>query len=80
MQNSAGWQWAVGNGTDAQPYFRIFNPWTQQLNYDAECKYIKQWIPELAGVPNTAIHKWFIECDLYVAKGVKYPKPIVNHD
>ena len=34
MQNSGGWQWSVGCGTDAQPYFRIFNPWTQQLNYD----------------------------------------------
>lgn len=34
MQNSGGWQWAVGNGTDSQPYFRIFNPWTQQKNYD----------------------------------------------
>ena len=45
MQNSGGWQWTVGNGTDAQPYFRIFNPWTQQLNYDENCLYIKKWIP-----------------------------------
>ena len=34
MQNSGGWQWTVGNGTDAAPYFRIFNPWTQQKTYD----------------------------------------------
>ena len=51
MQNSGGWQWTVGNGTDAQPYFRIFNPWTQQANYDPQCSYIKKWIPELKQVP-----------------------------
>jgi len=45
MQNSGGWQWTVGNGTDASPYFRIFNPWTQQLNYDPDCRYIKKWLP-----------------------------------
>ena len=58
MQNSGGWQWTVGNGTDASPYFRIFNPWTQQTNYDPECIYIKKWIPELNAVPNKDIHRW----------------------
>ena len=47
-----------GNGTDASPYFRIFNPWTQQTNYDPECIYIKKWIPELNAVPNKDIHRW----------------------
>ena len=51
MQNSGGWQWTVGNGTDAAPYFRIFNPWTQQKDHDPECKYIKKWIPELREIP-----------------------------
>lgn len=45
MQNSGGWQWTVGNGTDAAPYSRVFNPWLQQKKYDAHCDYIKKWIP-----------------------------------
>lgn len=80
MQNSGGWQWTVGNGTDAAPYFRIFNPWTQQKDHDAECKYIKKWIPELKGVPEKAIHEWDKCCGEYRAKGVNYPAPIVDHD
>lgn len=44
--NNGGWQWAAGSGTDAAPYFRIFNPWTQQKKFDPELKYIKAWIPE----------------------------------
>lgn len=44
--NNGGWQWAAGSGTDAAPYFRIFNPWTQQKKFDPELKYIKTWIPE----------------------------------
>lgn len=62
MQNSGGWQWTVGNGTDAQPYFRIFNPWSQQANYDPECVYIKRWVPELRFIPNEDIHKWNLTC------------------
>ena len=44
--NNGGWQWAAGCGTDAAPYFRIFNPTTQQQKFDKEFKYIKQWVPE----------------------------------
>jgi len=44
--NNGGWQWAASSGTDAAPYFRIFNPWAQQKKFDPELKYIKQWIPE----------------------------------
>jgi len=44
--NSGGWQWAAGCGTDAAPYFRIFNPTSQQVKFDKEFKYIKQWVPE----------------------------------
>ena len=79
-QNSGGWQWTVGNGTDAQPYFRIFNPWTQQLNFDENCLYIKKWIPELKSVPNADIHKWSVKCDEYIKKGIKYVRPIIDHD
>jgi len=80
MQNSGGWQWTVGNGTDASPYFRIFNPWTQQLNYDPQCTYIKQWVPELMTVPNDDIHKWNEVCKAYIKKGIAYPAPIISHD
>ena len=45
--NSGGWQWAAGCGTDAAPYFRIFNPYTQATKFDKERKYIKKWVPEI---------------------------------
>lgn len=44
--NNGGWQWAAGSGTDAAPYFRIFNPTAQQQKFDPEFKYIKKWVPE----------------------------------
>jgi deoxyribodipyrimidine photo-lyase len=44
--NNGGWQWAAGTGTDAQPYFRIFNPESQTEKFDKDLKYIKKWIPE----------------------------------
>ncbi|PHI18214.1 deoxyribodipyrimidine photolyase [Lewinellaceae bacterium SD302] len=44
--NNGGWQWAAGCGTDAQPYFRVFNPESQQKKFDPEFKYIKEWVPE----------------------------------
>jgi deoxyribodipyrimidine photo-lyase len=44
--NNGGWQWAAGSGTDAAPYFRIFNPASQQQKFDKEYKYVKQWVPE----------------------------------
>jgi len=44
--NNGGWQWAAGCGTDAAPYFRIFNPTTQMQKFDKELKYIKKWVPE----------------------------------
>ena len=49
--NNGGWQWAAGSGTDAAPYFRIFNPYSQQQKFDKEFKYIKKWVPEY-GSPN----------------------------
>ncbi|WBL43631.1 deoxyribodipyrimidine photo-lyase [Algoriphagus halophytocola] len=45
--NNGGWQWAAGTGTDAQPYFRVFNPYSQQEKFDKNWKYIKKWIPEI---------------------------------
>jgi deoxyribodipyrimidine photo-lyase len=48
--NNGGWQWSAGTGADAAPYFRIQNPWSQTARYDPAGKYIKRWVPELAGV------------------------------
>lgn len=44
--NNGGWQWAAGCGTDAAPYFRVFNPYTQQTKFDKDFEYIKKWVPE----------------------------------
>ena len=76
--NNGGWQWVAGTGTDASPYFRIFNPWTQIKRFDKECKYIKKWIPELEHIKPAHITKWFDKHMKYPE--VEYPKPMVNHD
>ncbi len=54
--NNGGWQWAAGTGTDAQPYFRIFNPVLQGARFDPDGTYVKRWVPELAAVPAEKIH------------------------
>jgi deoxyribodipyrimidine photo-lyase len=55
--NNGNWQWAASTGCDAQPYFRIFNPWLQQKKFDPDCRYIKRWVPELRDLPAADIHK-----------------------
>ena len=55
--NNGGWQWASGTGADAQPYFRIFNPYIQAKKYDPECLYIKKWCPELSNLSPKEIFK-----------------------
>ncbi len=73
--NNGNWQWVASTGCDAQPYFRIFNPWLQQEKFDPECEYIKRWIPELSGATPQEIHG--------AAKGslakFGYPSPMVEH-
>jgi len=54
--NNGNWQWAASTGCDAQPYFRIFNPWNQQQKFDPDCIYIKRWIPELKNASIKSIH------------------------
>ena len=49
--NQQGWQWAAGTGTDAAPYFRVFNPVTQGLRFDPDGAYVRRYVPELAGLP-----------------------------
>jgi deoxyribodipyrimidine photo-lyase len=74
--NNGSWQWAASTGCDAQPYFRIFNPWLQQKRFDPECIYIKKWLPELAGLAPKAIHE-IADGDLFHPSS--YPRPIVEH-
>lgn len=74
--NNGGWQWSASTGTDATPYFRIFNPTTQSERFDPNGDFIRQWVPELASVPNRYIHAphcWSQFDDL------DYPMPIVDH-
>ena len=73
--NNGGWQWAASTGTDAAPYFRIFNPTTQSTRFDAEGEFIAHWLPELAKLPAKARHA--PQQDLLT--DVDYPAPIVDH-
>lgn len=75
--NNGNWQWVASTGADSQPYFRIFNPWSQGKDHDPDAKYIKKWVPELKDVPVKAIHKWD-EC-WTLFRGCGYPKPIVDY-
>jgi len=73
--NSASWQWVAGSGADAAPYFRIFNPILQGQKFDPKGLYVRQWVPELAEVPDKFVHTpW--EGGEPVAG---YPAPIVDH-
>jgi len=78
--DNGGWQWAASTGTDAQPYFRIFNPTTQGERYDPDAKYIRQYVPELADVPAETIHAWpELESQVRERHAPEYPSPIVDH-
>ena len=74
--NNGSWQWASSTGCDAQPYFRIFNPWLQQERFDPKCEYIKRWLPELKNLAPKYIHSMYEED---ITRSVDYPKPIVEH-
>lgn len=82
--NTANWQWVAGCGADAAPYFRIFNPILQGEKFDAEGTYVRRWVPEIADLPNSVIHKpW--EADMItldksgVELGATYPHPVIKH-
>ncbi len=78
--DNGGWQWAASTGTDAQPYFRIFNPMTQGERYDPEARYIKEYVPELRDVPAEEIHGWHELTDERRDEiAPDYPAPVVNH-
>ena len=74
--NNGGWQWAASTGTDAQPFFRIFNPMSQGERFDPDGVYVRRWVPELAGLPGTSAHRpW----DAPAPSRGGYPSPIVDH-
>jgi len=55
--NSGGWQWVASTGTDPQPWFRVFNPTLQGRRHDPDGAYVRRWVPELAGLPDVAVHE-----------------------
>ena len=82
--NNGGWQWTAGTGTDAAPYFRVFNPVLQGKRYDPQGVYVQRWVPELRLVPQRFVHTpWKMsiqEQDKYGCLiGQDYPAPIVDH-
>jgi deoxyribodipyrimidine photo-lyase len=82
--NNGGWQWAASTGCDAQPYFRIFNPESQSRKFDAAGAFIRRYVPELAALPDEALHApWRAPAATLATAGVElgktYPEPIVDH-
>jgi deoxyribodipyrimidine photo-lyase len=82
--NNGGWQWASSSGCDAQPYFRIFNPVTQSEKFDPQGRFIRRYLPQLAGLPDAAIHAPWQARELELAAagvelGNTYPRPVVDH-
>ncbi|HUN66361.1 MAG TPA: deoxyribodipyrimidine photo-lyase [Bacteroidota bacterium] len=83
--NNGGWQWCAGSGTDAQPWFRIFNPVVQGKKFDASGAYVRYYVPELARVPDQYIHEpWNMPIEIQRRTGCvigkQYPFPVVNHE
>jgi deoxyribodipyrimidine photo-lyase len=74
--NTHGWQWTAGCGTDASPYFRVFNPVTQGKRFDPEGDYVRKYIPELAELDGASAHEPWLAGNGY-AHG--YPERIVDH-
>jgi deoxyribodipyrimidine photo-lyase len=73
--NQQGWQWVAGSGTDAAPYFRIFNPVTQGLRFDPDGDYVRRYVPELRDLPGKAAHEPWTQGLL----APDYPPRLVDH-
>jgi deoxyribodipyrimidine photo-lyase len=73
--NQHGWQWTAGTGTDAAPYYRVFNPTTQGKKFDPAGDYVRRWIPELRDVEGASVHEpWSL-----ATPPPGYPQRIVDH-
>ncbi|HSL57476.1 MAG TPA: deoxyribodipyrimidine photo-lyase [Acidimicrobiales bacterium] len=78
--NQHGWQWVAGTGTDAAPYFRVFNPVAQGRKFDPDGTYVRRWVPELAGLDERRVHEPWTAGDTLRDDGPNgYPPPIVDH-
>jgi deoxyribodipyrimidine photo-lyase len=82
--NNGGWQWTAGTGTDAAPYFRVFNPVLQAKRFDPTGAYVREWVPELRSVPDRFIHEpWKMDAkaqdEAGCVMGRDYPVPVVDH-
>ncbi len=75
--NTHNWQWVAGTGTDAAPYFRVFNPVRQGLRFDPDGRYVRRWVPELGHLPGAAAHEPWRQPDGHAGG---YPRRIVDHD
>jgi deoxyribodipyrimidine photo-lyase len=76
--NNHGWQWVAGTGTDAAPYFRVFNPVLQGRKFDPDGAYVRRWVPELRSMPDRFVHApW--EAPERPLDAAGYPDPLVNH-
>ncbi|NHN58482.1 MULTISPECIES: deoxyribodipyrimidine photo-lyase [Halorussus] len=78
--DAGGWQWAASTGTDAQPYFRVFNPMTQGERYDPDAEFVREYVPELRDASPEQVHSWH-ELDAAERDRIApdYPAPIVDH-
>lgn len=81
--NNGGWQWSASTGTDAAPYFRIMNPFSQAKSHDPDGVFIKTWLPELKDIPASILHsedkmrKELAKIGLFAK--INYPTPMVEH-
>ncbi len=83
--NNGGWQWVASSGCDAQPWFRIFNPISQSKKFDPQGRFIRRYLPQLAALPDAALHAPWLASPLELAAagvtlGSVYPQPLVTHD
>jgi deoxyribodipyrimidine photo-lyase len=82
-QNNGGWQWSASTGTDAAPYFRIFNPVMQSEKFDPDGTFIRRWVPELADVDPAHIHDPHDDrrgLPMLLRSTLDYPRPIVDRE
>ena len=78
--NTHGWQWTAGTGTDAAPFFRVFNPTLQGKRFDPEGDYVRRYVPELRSIDGAAVHEPHRHADeLFASEASSYPEPIVDH-